>query len=147
MAQVNFSSLKEIKVSGHLIRFLFGGACTVLAGLIAKQFGPTVGGLFLAFPAIFPAGVTLIERHEERRKSRMGFDGKNRGRIAASMDAAGAALGYIALMGFAFVLWILLPNHDAFIVVGAATFTWVLLAYGLWQVRKGKYKFRRGRYG
>jgi len=36
---------------------------TVIAGLIAFRFGPVVGGLFLAFPAIFPASATLIERH------------------------------------------------------------------------------------
>jgi hypothetical protein len=30
-------------------------------GLLAKKFGSTVGGLFLAFPAIFPASATLIE--------------------------------------------------------------------------------------
>jgi hypothetical protein len=28
---------------------------TVVAGVIAARFGPIFGGLFLAFPAIFPA--------------------------------------------------------------------------------------------
>jgi hypothetical protein len=32
------------------------------AGLVADIFGPATGGLFLAFPAIFCASVTLIER-------------------------------------------------------------------------------------
>ena len=48
---------------------------TVLAGVIAKKFGPVVGGLFLAFPAIFPASATLIEKHERERKERKGLKG------------------------------------------------------------------------
>ena len=34
----------------------------------AKRYGPGVAGLFLAFPAIFPAGATLIEKHEKEKK-------------------------------------------------------------------------------
>ena len=53
----------------YLIRFVFGGAglVCVAAGLIAKKFGPGVGGLFLAFPAIFPAGASLVESHERKK--------------------------------------------------------------------------------
>ena len=51
------------------VRFFFGGLITAIAGLIAKKFGPGVGGLFLAFPAIFPASATLIEKHEKQRKN------------------------------------------------------------------------------
>jgi hypothetical protein len=43
---------------------------TVVAGLIAARFGPVVGGLFLAFPAIFPATATLIEKHVRERKEK-----------------------------------------------------------------------------
>ncbi len=52
----------------YAIRFLFGGLITVAAGIIAKRFGPGIGGLFLAFPAIFPASATLIEKHEKEKK-------------------------------------------------------------------------------
>jgi hypothetical protein len=31
--------------------------------------GPRVGGLFLAFPAIFPASATLVEKHEKQKKT------------------------------------------------------------------------------
>src|SRR3984957_16087318 len=62
--QLNLPSLKETKPHEYAVRFLFGGLCTVLAGLIAERFGPGIGGLFLAFPAIFPAGTSLIESHE-----------------------------------------------------------------------------------
>ena len=62
------------------MRFALGGATTVVAGLIAAGFGPVVGGLFLAFPAIFPASATLVERHVRERKEKAGLAGSRRGR-------------------------------------------------------------------
>jgi hypothetical protein len=51
----------------------FGGAVTVAAGLIANKWGPGVGGLFLAFPAIFPGSATLVEKHKkQKRATRLG---------------------------------------------------------------------------
>jgi hypothetical protein len=50
------------------LRFVLGGLATIVAGLIAEHWGPVVGGLFLAFPAIFCATATLIEKHERERK-------------------------------------------------------------------------------
>jgi hypothetical protein len=35
---------------------------TAIPGWIASKYGPVVGGLFLAFPAIFPASATLVEK-------------------------------------------------------------------------------------
>jgi len=69
MVEIKLSALKETKPHQYLVRFLFGGAATVLAGLVARRFGPAAGGLFLAFPAIFPASVTLIESHEKELKN------------------------------------------------------------------------------
>ena len=51
-----------------LLLNVLGGVMTVVAGLIAARFGPVIGGLFLAFPAIFPATATLIEKHVLERK-------------------------------------------------------------------------------
>jgi len=70
---------------------------TALAGIIAKKFGPGIGGLFLAFPAIFPASATLIEKHEKEKKESLGLKGAARGRNAASIDAAGSSLGSVGL--------------------------------------------------
>jgi len=56
---VNVSTLGQTKWYEYAVRFLFGGLITALAGIIAKKFGPVFGGLFLAFPAIFPARVRL----------------------------------------------------------------------------------------
>jgi Protein of unknown function (DUF3147) len=66
--QADPSALRETKWHEYAVRFLSGGLITVIAGIIAKHFGPVVGGLFLAFPAIFPASATLIEKHEKKRK-------------------------------------------------------------------------------
>jgi len=109
----------------------------MFAGFMAKRYGPTVGGLFLAFPAIFPASATMIENHEKRRKAELGMNGTLRGRMAASIDASGAALGCVGLAGFAMVLWIGLPTHNSLTIVVLATVTWAILAYAFWAFRKG----------
>ena len=67
----NLGALAKTKWYEYLVRFAFGGAITVTAGILAKHFGPVFGGLFLAFPAIFPASATLVAKHEtEKKKNR-----------------------------------------------------------------------------
>ena len=63
----NFAALKRTRWYELVLRFFFGALVTVIIGIIAKNFGPTIGGLFLAFPAIFPATATLIEKHEKEK--------------------------------------------------------------------------------
>jgi hypothetical protein len=46
MVEAKLTSLKGTKPHEYAIRFLFGGLCTVMAGLIAKRFGPGVGDYF-----------------------------------------------------------------------------------------------------
>jgi len=60
-------------------------------------------GVSLALPAIFCASATLIEKHEIRRKREAGFAGERRGQGAAAVEAAGAALGALGMLGFAIV--------------------------------------------
>ena len=86
---LDLSALGKTKWYEYALRFAFGGSITVAAGLIAKKWGPGVGGLFLAFPAIFPASVGLVEKHEKQKKQQHGLDGTIRGREAAGLDAAG----------------------------------------------------------
>jgi Protein of unknown function (DUF3147) len=86
------SALRQTLWYEYLVRLVLGGAMTVIAGLIAARFGPVVGGLFLAFPAIFPASATLIEKHVRERKEKAGFPGTRRGKEAvphprASVDS------------------------------------------------------------
>jgi hypothetical protein len=51
------------------------------AGLIAHRWGPPVGGLFLAFPTIFPAIVSWSKNTKRRRKG-PALQGVIRGREA-----------------------------------------------------------------
>jgi hypothetical protein len=62
---IDVSSLQRSRWGDYGLRFVFGGIVTAITGMIAKTYGPGVAGIFLAFPAIFPAGATLIEKHEK----------------------------------------------------------------------------------
>jgi hypothetical protein len=79
------------------LRFVLGGLATIVAGLIAEHWGPLVGGLFLAFPAIFCATATLSEKHERERKQNCGLAGHRRGSDAAGLDAAVQVLDSLGL--------------------------------------------------
>ena len=77
--KVDLSVLGQTRWYEYAIRFIFGGLITAVAGIIARL-GRGVGGLFLAFPAIFPASATLIEKHETQKKEEEGLQGTQRGR-------------------------------------------------------------------
>lgn len=89
LIQFQFEALRKIKWNELATRFLFGGAITAAAGLVAQHFGPAVGGLFLAFPAIFPASVTLLAKKQAEKKAADGMDGTIRGRKAAALESRG----------------------------------------------------------
>lgn len=132
----NLQSVKETKPHEIMIRFVAGGIVTAFAGFIAKEYGPAVGGLFLAFPAILPASATLINKHERERKEKLGLHGNERGRKAAAADAAGAAMGSIALFTFALLAWQFLPAFRAWAVLVCLTIIWFGIAYSAWRIRK-----------
>jgi hypothetical protein len=136
-ASIDLSGLKRSRWYEYAIRFLFGGLITIATGLIARRYGPGIGGLFLAFPAIFPATATLVEKHETEKKRSAGLNGVIRGRRAAGLDAEGAALGSLGLMGFGAVVWLLLPSYGAGIVLSAAAVTWLIVSGVGWMIRKG----------
>ncbi|MFY9837717.1 MAG: DUF3147 family protein [Xanthobacteraceae bacterium] len=135
IVQVNLSPLREIRWYEYAIRFALGGTMTVIAGLIAARFGPIVGGLFLAFPAIFPASATLIEKHARERKERAGLAGSRRGKEAAALDAMGATLGSFALAAFALVIWLLIERTASLALV-LATVIWLIVAVLAWRLRR-----------
>jgi|SRR6266436_4068006 len=133
---LDFSAFGRTRWYEYFVRFLFGGTITVIAGLLAKHFGPAFGGLFLAFPAIFPASATLVEKHEREKKQRAGIFHTDRGLQAAAVDAAGAAMGSASLVIFAFTIWKLLPTWHAPAVLLCATAGWLLTSFALWRIRK-----------
>jgi succinate-acetate transporter protein len=133
---LHLQALRKTKWSEFVLRFIFGGAISVIAAILAERFGPAFGGLFLAFPAIFPASATLVEKHERQKKARAGIPASQRGRQSAALDAAGAALGSIGLFGFAIIVWKFLPRHNIGLVLLAATTAWLALSVLAWDIRR-----------
>lgn len=135
LIRLKMSALKETQPYEYLMRFGLGGLVTVMAGVVADHFGPEIGGLFLAFPAIFCASATLIEKHDRKRKARKNLEGAKRGRGAAALDAAGAAWGSLALVIFAWIVWSL-AERGAALALGFAGVAWLIGAVGLWFLRR-----------
>jgi hypothetical protein len=115
---------------------LIGGLITAATGIIAKKYGPAIGGLFLAFPAILPASATLIEKHEREKKERVRLNGVVRARRTVAVDAAGAAIGSIGLFVFALLVAQLMQSHRAWMVMIVSTGGWVATSLLFWQIRK-----------
>lgn len=138
ISSIRFSldALRRIGWHEYALRFALGGLVTVATGLIAKGFGPHVGGLFLAFPAIFPASVTLIAKHERLKKERKGLNGSRRGRQVAARDAAGSVLGAVGLLFFGAWVWQALPHMPAAAVLVCGAAIWFAFSLALWSRRK-----------
>lgn len=143
IVQLDPSALRQIRWHEYAIRFFFGGLITAGAGIIAKKLGPGIGGLFLAFPAIFPASATLVEKHVKQKKRQAGLDGRKRAREAASLDAAGAATGSVGLVAFALLVWRLMPEHNASLVLAGSALAWFTLAVAAWQFRRLRHRLIR----
>src|SRR5205823_32525 len=104
------SQLKKIKPGELLIRFAFGAAISIVAGVVTLVWNAKAGGMFLAFPAILPATLTLIEKKESKRE--------------AAENDEGALLGSVAMFSFAATsVWAL-----AALAAGAA----LAVATGAW---------------
>jgi hypothetical protein len=122
--QLDPAGLKKAKPWEYVVRFLFGGLVTVLAGLAAKVWGPIVGGLFLAFPAILPASLTLVSQHDGRRR--------------ALEDARGGRLGSVGLIAFGLIVWATATAWAPLAVLAVATLVWLLIDGALWAIRYGR---------
>src|ERR1700743_3207089 len=110
LLRIKLSSLKEGRWYEYVVRFVLGGGTTLVPGLIADHWGPSTGGLFLAFPAILCASATLVEAHERREKRERHLEGHRRGTGSAGLETAGAVLGSLALGLFAFIVWQAAPR-------------------------------------
>lgn len=110
--------LRRTKATEYLLRFALGGAISVGAWLISSVFGPRVGGLFLAFPAILPASLTLVKEHDGRR--------------AAADDAHGAALGSLGLGGFALTVAVMADAQRPALTLLCALLVWLSVSVSAW---------------
>lgn len=121
---IDFEPLKSLSWKEHLVRFVFGGVITVITGLVAHAFGPSIGGLLLAFPAILPATLTLLKHHN--------------GRAKAAEDARGACLGAIGMAAFALVVWQTTRSIAPPFVLLLALGAWTAVSLGAWGLRYGR---------
>ncbi len=118
--QAEPSRLRRTNWRDYAIRFAFGGVITAITGFLAHAYGPVVGGLFLAFPAIFPASVTLIEQHSGKEQS--------------AADSRGAVVGGAGLAAFGAIVWAFAGRLPAWAVLLIALAIWFLLSVGLWAI-------------
>lgn len=132
--RINFNGAKRTKFSEYGIRFLLGGAITVATGIVAKKFGPGIGGLFLAFPAIFPATATLVASREKEKKRPVGIDGTIRGREAAAIEARSTAYATVGLIVFSLIVWHFLRERNTEEVLIVAATAWLVTAVALWRI-------------
>jgi hypothetical protein len=102
------------KPAEYLMRFAFGAAISLGAALIGMKFGPVVGGVFLGFPAILPASLTLIEKKE--------------GRQQAAIDSEGAVLGAVAMVVFAVVVTVWVTSWGVVVTLLVALAVWLGVA-------------------
>jgi Protein of unknown function (DUF3147) len=138
-----FAGAKQTDFSEYALRFFFGGVVTVITGMVAKKLGAGIGGLFLAFPAIFPATATLIASREKEKKCAVGMDGTMRGREAAAIEARSTAYGTVGLVAFALIVWRFLPRHNASLVLIVAAGAWLIVAVLLWWISRQAWAGRR----
>ena len=118
MWKLDLSQLKQIKLKDYIVRFLFGGAVSVVAALISALTNDRIGGIFTAFPAILLASLTIINR----------MDGKHE----AEKDARGAIVGAIAFVITAIVLSLTITLLAGALALPLALVVWLLCAIGLY---------------
>jgi uncharacterized YccA/Bax inhibitor family protein len=114
---IDLGGLKGKKPKDYLLRFVFGASISLAAALISLKF-QLLGGLFLAFPAILPASLTLVER--------------DAGREQASIDAQGAIIGAIGLLAFALVAAFGIKTIGAIPALIAAAMTWLVVSLSIY---------------
>ncbi len=134
--KVDFAALKNVHWQQFLVRFVLGGGVTLCTGVVAEHWGPVIGGLFLAFPVIFPASATLIERQETEKKQTAGVVSDARGRKAAALDAAGAVFGGWGLACFAGAAWLALPKFPATLALVLAAILWLVVSVSAWWLHR-----------
>jgi hypothetical protein len=117
---IDLSKLGQGKPAEYAVRFGFGAAIAVAAALVSMRFGPRAGGLFLAFPAILPATLTLLEKKE--------------GKARAVADASGGVIGALGLATFAATGLLMLRVTAPILALALALLAWIAVSVGLYFV-------------
>ena len=106
-----------------LLRFILGATVSLSAAIVSVELAPVAGGVFLAFPAILPATLTLLER--------------DKGSVAAVGDARGALAGALGLVAFALTVVILGHHAPAAITLLTALSAWIVVSLLLYSIGIG----------
>ncbi|NAS20625.1 DUF3147 family protein [Herbidospora sp. NEAU-GS84] len=126
------SRLRHTRARDLVVRFVFGAAISVIAGLVGQRWGPLAGGVWLGFPAILGATLTLIEEEEHKRGP-------------AAKDAIGAIFGAGGLTAFAVCVWLLATRLPPWLVLLLALVAWMAVAALLYVVTEGSRSRLRSR--
>jgi hypothetical protein len=110
--------LRAVPARGLAVRFAFGAVISLVVGLVANTIGVRFAGMFLAFPAILPASLTLIQDDEGRRD--------------ADRNAIGAILGGFGLIVFAGVGEAAWGRVDSLVVLILLACGWLAASLGLY---------------
>jgi uncharacterized membrane protein (GlpM family) len=113
---IESSRLRDLEVKALAVRFAFGFTISVLVGAIGLAAGDRIAGLFLAFPAILPASLTLIADEDGEEK--------------AKVDAAGACFGSVGLSAYGAASWFLLSRMAPVPAELGALVAWAVVAIG-----------------
>ncbi|GII34934.1 DUF3147 family protein [Planotetraspora mira] len=105
-----------------VVRFAFGAGVSALAGVVSLVAGPALGGVFLAFPAILLASLTLVAQSEGPRQ--------------AYAEARGSVFGTLGLAGFAVVTTVLAARWPVWATLVTAAATWVVFGLGSYLVSR-----------
>lgn len=111
---VKLGRLREVRAKALLVRFAFGATVSVVAGVVSTAFGPRAGGLFLAFPAILLASLTLVAKEQSLQ--------------AARDDARGATIGSVGMVAFATVCSLSAQAVGGPVALVMAALAWILVS-------------------
>lgn len=120
LASIDLSGLKKVKPRDLAIRFAFGATIAVIAGIASLTLGSAAAGPLLAFPAILPATLTLMEKEDGESKT--------------IHDLQGSVLGAVGMCAFAVVAWVLLGRLPLLIALLIALVAWAVTSGGLYLI-------------
>jgi hypothetical protein len=120
LADADLSKVKKLRPHELAIRFAFGAVISLVAGVVALVFGPKAGGLFLAFPAILPATLTLIEKKEGIRE--------------AVHNVEGAVFGALGMIAFAITVTWTIARTTLALSLALGLAVWIAVSMGSYLV-------------
>jgi hypothetical protein len=116
--RADLRKLAEHGPKDYVVRFMFGAGISLVAGLIGMLLAPKLGGVWLGFPAILPASLTMIQKRE--------------GKEQAAIDSEGAVLGAAAFVVYAIVLAMFTAQWGVLVTLIVALVVWTVVAVALY---------------